>query len=416
MPQVMMLPKIGVNMTDALIVEWVVKEGDTIQVGDHILDAETDKAVQEIQAMSSGVLAKILVQAGETVLIQAPIAILTEPGEIFNEDFSGKEAAVQGVATTVSSGKVPSSEERAVLAPSPGLVVNGVERVKITPIAKKLSLELGVDYTQIKPAKPGARIVKEDILAFYERFRPVENVVQSTCTGTSSLDAGITGAIPLVGTRKVIAERMSESNNTKPAVALTLHADVGTLLEWRLRLKKSGKAVSFNDFLVAIVAKALNEFPFMNSRLQNNEIQLIRDVNIGVAVDSEKGLVVPVIHQADKKGLMAIHDDFQEKLERVKAGKSTLEDFSGGTFSITNLGMLEIEVFTPIINPPECCILAVGSIVREPVVVDDNDTIAVRPRMQLTLMFDHRIVDGAPAARFLQRIKHLVEWPLDLIS
>jgi pyruvate dehydrogenase E2 component (dihydrolipoamide acetyltransferase) len=248
-------------------------------------------------------------------------------------------------------------------------------------------------------------------LAFAENMKKIGNIVKPV----NSLN-GILEVIPLTGIRKVISERMNESSLTKPCAALTLHVDADKLMEWRNQLKKNNKTVSYNDLLVVVTAKALKEFPIINSKMADKEIQLLRDINIGVAMDTEKGLVVPVIRNADSKGLLEISEEFRMKAERARNGKSSFYDLSEGTFTITNLGMFEIEHFTPIINPPECCILAVGAIIREPVVATDSDKIEIRSRMQLTLVFDHRIVDGAPAARFLQRIKHLIECPMDLMS
>jgi pyruvate dehydrogenase E2 component (dihydrolipoamide acetyltransferase) len=222
--------------------------------------------------------------------------------------------------------------------------------------------------------------------------------------------------IPLKSVRKVIADRMSASAHTTARAALFLRADMGELQKWRERLKQEGNQVSFNDLFVFLTARALREFPQMNSRLAGEEIHLMEDMNIGVAIDTERGLVVPTIRQADRKGVLAISEDFRAKLDRARAGKSVLEDLSGGTFTITNLGMLDIEGFVPVINPPECAILAIGSMIREPVVVDEKDTVEVRPMAQLCLVFDHRIVDGAPAARFLKRIKQLIEWPMGCLS
>ena len=417
MPKIMNLPKIGVNMTEAIITEWAVKEGDTIKIGDLLLNAETDKATQDIYSTDAGIIAKILVQVGEMAQCQEPIAILIEPGEKLDENFSLLNSA------SVNQGKIETNDKRsdmdtetiAVESPEDAAVIqNG--KVRISPLARKVAKDLKVDYRLVSPGRANARIVKADVLAFVETMKKSNIDKPFNLMNPSNTDNGILGTIPLAGIRKIISERMSESNLTKPGVALTLHADAGKLIEWRNQLKKTNHAVSFNDLLAIISARALQEFPIINSKMAEREIQLLRDINIGIAMDSEKGLVVPVIRNADKKGLLEISEEFKMKAERVKNGKSSSEDLTGGTFTITNLGMFEIEQFTPIINPPECCILAVGAIMRQPVVAEESDAIEIRSRMQLTLVFDHRIVDGAPAARFLQRIKHLIEWPMGLIS
>jgi pyruvate dehydrogenase E2 component (dihydrolipoamide acetyltransferase) len=203
---------------------------------------------------------------------------------------------------------------------------------------------------------------------------------------------------------------MNRSARSVARVGLTLEADVAALIDWRGRLEAGGTKVSYNVLLAKLVAAALREFPYMNAQLVDDEAILeVDDVNIGIAVDSERGLLVPVLGQVDKKEVSALQDEYAALTERASSGKSTVADLEGGTFTITNLGSLEIEQFMPVINVPECAILGVGAIVKKPVVV--NDQIEIRRVMSLTLAFDHRLVDGAPAAKFLQRVKHLIESP-----
>jgi pyruvate dehydrogenase E2 component (dihydrolipoamide acetyltransferase) len=408
MPKIMNMSKIGVNMTEATIVEWVVKEGDVIKEGDHILDAETDKAIQEIYATDAGILSKILVSKGETVLCQQPIAILTEDGEELTEHFIKKYTGNKSGETVgeAKTGEEKKEESKANDKDTEPHVILNSGRVRISPLAKKIATDMGIDFTAITPSVPGARIIKADVLAYAEGMKTY---------AAGAISDKTVDTIPYTGIRKVIGEKMLESNASKPAAALTLHADAYMLMEWRGKLKKKGITVSYNDLLVAITAKALKENPIINSKLEGDEIKLLRDINIGVAVDTGKGLLVPVIKNAEQKGVLKIAEDFKDMLERIKSGRATAEDLTGGTFTITNLGMFGIEQFTPLINPPECCILAVGAIVREPV-VDEDDNIKAASRMQLTLVFDHRIVDGAPAARFLQRIKDLIEWPAGIME
>lgn len=410
MPKIIKLPKIGVNMTEAMIMEWVVKEGESVKEGDLILIAETDKATQDIFASASGIIDKILVQAGENASCQQPIAILIEPGEKSNKNFDPIDA---DITKTENIKTVQSKTDEQSFAGETEIFVssNQTKRIKVSPLAKKTAKDHGIDYKQISPSKQHGRIVQEDVLAFIENTKESLKVSNTVSMGNEVVDI-----IPLTGSRKIIAERMSESNLTKPSVSLTLHADFGQVIEWRNRLKENGKMVSYNDLLVAVIAKALKEHPMINSKMTDEGIHLLKDINIGVAVDSDKGLVVPVIRNAESKGVLEINEELINKIERAKSGKNSIEDLADGTFTITNLGMFEIEHFTPIINPPECGILGVGAIIRVPVVVDDCDKIEIRSRVQLTFVFDHRIVDGGQAARFLQRIKHLVEWPMDLIS
>lgn len=398
MPTILLLPKIGVNMTEAIIVRWLVKEGEFIEEGQTILEAETDKATQDIPSTKSGVLARIVAEPGKTVQTQEPIAVLTEKGETLPDDFSVHTGiSEQKTVETATTGQRPAIREKQDASVSDS-------RVRISPIAKKLAKELNIDYTLVTPSKPGGRIEKADVLEYARGAEALgEEVVRGVVTEQDE------NLIPLSGIRKIIASRMSESAHTTARAVLLTKIDATRLIEWRNGLKESGKKVSYNDLIVHLVAKALREFSQMNSRIEGENIRIMKDVNIGVAVDSERGLLVPVIHDADKKDVLTIAEESQQKIERVRSGRSTREDMSNGTFTLTNLGMFDVESFIPIINPPECAILAVGSIVREPSVVDETDTVSVRHVMRLSLVWDHRIVDGAAAAQFLQRIKQHIE-------
>lgn len=398
MPTILLLPKIGVNMTEAIIVRWLVKEGEFIEEGQTILEAETDKATQDIPSTKSGVLARIVAEPGKTVQTQEPIAVLTEKGETLPDDFSVHTGiSEQKTVEPATTGQRPAIREKQDASVSDS-------RVRISPIAKKLAKELNIDYTLVTPSKPGGRIEKADVLEYARGAEALgEEVVRGVVTEQDE------NLIPLSGIRKIIASRMSESAHTTARAVLLTKIDATRLIEWRNGLKESGKKVSYNDLIVHLVAKALREFSQMNSRIEGENIRIMKDVNIGVAVDSERGLLVPVIHDADKKDVLTIAEESQQKIERVRSGRSTREDMSNGTFTLTNLGMFDVESFIPIINPPECAILAVGSIVREPSVVDETDTVSVRQVMRLSLVWDHRIVDGAAAAQFLQRIKQHIE-------
>lgn len=401
MPTILTLPKIGVNMTEAVIIDWLAEEGDLIEEGQMILEAETDKAAQEIPTTHSGILARKIAQPGMTVQIQEPIAVLVEKGEELPADFSIESLA----ASPEKKEKIEIEEEKVSVkeTPPPSPASTG-SRVRISPIAKKLSKDMNIDYTKISPSKPGSRIEKADVLAYARgRESAAEEVPKDAVTETEE------NLIPIKGIRKTIATRMLESVRSTARAVLFVKADAGNLISWRTRLNEGEKKVSYNDLIVCIAARALREFRQMNSRIDGDNIILIKEINVGVAVDTERGLFVPVIHGADKKDISAISSELQQKIERVRSGKSTREDISGGTFTMTNLGMFDVESFIPIINPPECAILAVGSFVREPVVVDDKDTVSVRPVVKLSLVWDHRIVDGAPAAQFLQHIKQLIE-------
>lgn len=407
MPTILHMPKIGVNMTEGTIVNWVAKIGDALEKGDHILDAETDKAIQEIITTKSGQLAKILVKIGDVVACQKPIAVLTKPGEILPEGFQLSREISSGQKfeenQSIAAGIFPQETERTL---HQKLQKKGKQRVSISPLAKKIAKEKGIDFRLIKPEKEGGRITKKMVLAF---LSPTLSPLKQTSMGLS-----VSGRLPYSGMRKTIGERMAMSASTIPSVTLSLSIDADILDQWKKEAGEFGQKVSYNDLMVKVVAKALKNHPIMNSRLVGDEIQLLENINIGVAVDTEKGLIVPVVKEADKKGVFEIAQEFRNKVLQAKSGNIGADTLSDGTFTITNLGMCEIELFTPIINPPECAILALGNLRKEPIV--NGDKIEIRRRLQLCLTFDHRIVDGAPAGRFLQEIKHLLEKPLMIMN
>ena len=386
-------------MIEAVIVRWLVKEGEFIEEGQTILEAETDKATQDIPSTKSGVLAIIVAEPGKTVQTQEPIAVLTEKGEELPPDFT-----LETVLMSAKREEPAGSDEQAAEFQEKKPVSKPEARVRISPIAKKLAMELKVDYTQISPSKPGGRIEKADVLLFASQMDAAQEEVPRM-----PQEAEKENVLPMKGIRKTIATRLSESVRTTARAVLFASADASRLIEWRNRLKAEGTKASFNDLFVLLIAKALKEFPQINSRLEGEDIRLLREVNIGVAVDTERGLMVPVVHDADSKDVLTIGKELLQKIERARTGKLTRDDVTGGTFTMTNLGMLGVDSFIPIINPPECAIMAIGTIVREPVVVDDRDTVEVRPKVRLSLAFDHRLIDGAPAARFMQRVKELIE-------
>lgn len=395
MPRTMTLPKIGVNMTEAIIGEWFVKEGDTIREGDAILRAETDKATQDIYATDSGILGKRLVHSGDRVEIHQPIMVLLDEGE----EYSGVTKNETGTLPQTTNKQESSASMKKVC------VQESKPHGRISPLAKKLAKERGIDIADLKPANPKKRIVKADVLAFQQS--PAQVAENETLSVT---DDDVHKAIPLSGVRKVIASRMSQSHLEKPCAALTLTVCADAMIALRERYKASGIRVSYNGILVRVAAQALRDHRNINAVLSDDQIKWLRHIHVGVAVDSERGLVVPVIKDADTKNLREISDDLASKVSAVKDNVLTVDDMTGGTFTITNLGMFDIEQFVPIINPPECCIMAVGAMKKE-FVPDESLQPMLVTTMKLTLVFDHRIVDGAPAAKFLQSVKTYIECP-----
>jgi pyruvate dehydrogenase E2 component (dihydrolipoamide acetyltransferase) len=392
------MPKLGMNMTEGTIVSWLVKEGERVAAGQVILAIETDKATQEVESPASGILARILKPEGETVPCNMVMAIIVEPGESVPAHIPSMIA--EGVAPK-SEVEVKADNPKLVGAQAPEEQDDQSQRINISPSAKALAKELEVDISQIMPR--GSRIKREDVEAAYAAMKARSGPAAPSPMARVSPK-------PMTTTRRKIAEHMSQSARSVARVGLTLEADATALVAWRKRLEAAGIQISYNVLLAKLVAIALRELPYMNVQLADDDTILeMNEINIGIAVEAERGLLVPVLRHVDQKEVAPLQEEYAALTERALQGKSTLADLEGGTFTITNLGSLEIEQFMPIINVPECAVLGVGAIIKKPVVIDD--LIGIRPMLALTLAFDHRLVDGAPAARFLQRVKHLIETP-----
>lgn len=415
MAKIMALPKIGVNMTEATIIEWLVQEGDTIKKDDIVVTAETDKATQDINATEDGVLIKILADVGETVQCQEPIALIGGPGEQVTE----KQLADMVKKNTSGQSLNEKSEKPEEKQPVVEQVKEASKRIKISPLAKKTAKELGIDYTRITPSKKDARITKKDVDAYaasLQTDRPASGAIgQASSEKMKFAELEIDRTIPLSGIRKVIADRMTLSINTVPRAVLNVRVCAEKLLDWKEECKGAGMRVGLTDLIVKAVAEAVKKHPEINSRLREDTIEIIKNINIGVAVDTDRGLLVPVIKNANTKKVSEIHDELMAKADKARQGTAKTEDMRDGTFTITNLGMYGIEDFTPVINPPECAILAVGTVTREPVVEDESDNVVVKPMFRLSLAFDHRIIDGGPAGKFLMEVKRTLERPLSII-
>jgi pyruvate dehydrogenase E2 component (dihydrolipoamide acetyltransferase) len=424
------LPKIGVNMTEAVITRWLVTPGDAVRDGDPVLEAETDKATQEICATEDGVIAELIAQEGDTVQCGEDIFVIREEGEEYTPGAAAAAAAdAADVAAAAASavtgaaaadavagegagegGPVGAAAASAARTDAPG-VADGA-RLRVSPLAKKMAKEQGVDLSLVAPKTPGGRIVGADV-AVYART-PVS--AGAPVGGGTAVPGGEDGfdVVPMSPMRKTIAARMSESASTKPSAALTVTADASVILRLRARRAALGSELSVDAILAKIVSLLIRRHPQVNARLEGDDILIGRGVHVGVAVDTPKGLTVVVIRDADKKALVDIAAELAEKGAAAREAKLAEEHMSGGTFTLTNLGMFGIEQFTPIINPPECCILSIGAI-RESFVPDAEGRPVSAKVFQMTLVFDHRIIDGAPAARFLRDVKAAVEMPALLL-
>jgi len=447
------LPKLGQTMEEGTIVEWLKEEGEEVQRGEVLFTVESDKATLEVESPARGYLRQILVPAGEAVSVLATVGIVTRT---LDEDISGfgegivpvppsmagpaggatgpaaqAEAAREGRIFASPRARMRARENEVELSLIEGTGPHGriVERdvlafiegqPKATPMARKVAVELGVDLRTVSGSGAGGRIVHADVEAAATQALPSPVPVPARAPREVKLPAAEVAATePLKGLRGIIAERMATSAQTTARVTLFTEVDATAFVDVRTRLKAAvsqewGFAPGYNDLLGLIVARTLRELSYMNARLSGGEIQRLAHVNLGMAVDTERGLLVPVIRDADGLGLRAFGQRFREIVGRAREGKSLPDDLSGGTFTITNLGMFDVDAFTPIINLPEAAILGVGRIQPKPVVRDGE--VVVAQTMILSLAFDHRVVDGAPAARFLQRIKQLVENPYLLLG
>jgi pyruvate dehydrogenase E2 component (dihydrolipoamide acetyltransferase) len=406
------------------VVEWLKQEGETVAKGEPLLVVETDKVVTEVEAPADGVVLKIIVGPEEERAIGATLALLGAPGETLSE--AELQQLLRDESVSAPETSVPT--EPAAVAPPPAAPTRGrtEERVRISPIARKLAEEFGIDPATLQGTGPGGRISKEDVLRAAEVAKagtpPVSvapasatphDVLQEVTTPTA-LPLSVTRRIPLSGIRGRVAERMFESWNTIPRVTEVMQVDMSATVAFRDAMlgqweQQYGLRISLNDMVTKAVAIALRRHPRLNATLVNQEVCLHDDVNIGVAVDLDEGLIVPVIHNVDQKNLGQIARESRDLAEKARAGRLLLDDISGGTFTITNLGTTGIDLFTPIINPPQVAILGVGMVQRRPIVV--GDALAIRPSVYLCLVFDHRALDGVPAARFLQEVQHLLTKP-----
>ncbi len=384
------MPKLGMNMVEGHIVNWLVKEGEQVKEGQPILEIETDKATNEVESPASGIIGKITHQAGEDVACNGVLAVILDKGEEMPEKIPGMVGEDIAPKSDVGGSANQNTNRAQTAASQPDTA-----RIRISPSAKKLAEELGVDLADVTPS--GSQIKRDDVQRAYDSARKKSG---------KDLPSNV-NARPYSGMRKLTGDAMAASTSTTASVPLFMEANAEGLVKQRRSLSKGADKVSFNVLLVKLAAEALKELPYMNTQLSGDQIWEFEKVHIGIAVNSEKGLFVPVLKNVDKKDLLTLQKEFNEVSARTLEGKATSEDLGGGTFTITNLGAQEIESFVPVINSPQCAILGVGAIIDKAVVINGN--VIPQKRIGLTLVFDHRLVDGAPAAVFLRKIKHLIE-------
>ncbi|WP_235876920.1 pyruvate dehydrogenase complex dihydrolipoamide acetyltransferase [Saccharopolyspora terrae] len=412
------MPRLSDTMEEGVIANWHKQVGDKVARGEVVAEIETDKALMELEAYDDGVLEKILVEAGTTVPIGEPIAVLG--------DGSGSAAeAAPAPAAPAPAAAEPAAEE-APAAPAPAAAPGGTaapaesgSKPKASPLAKAVAKEKGVDLGTVQGTGPGGRIIRADIEAAASAAPAEPTPAPAAQASAPAVVNDDVEEIPLSNIRKVTAKRLTESKQNAPHFYLTSAIDVTELLEFRASLNErlqsaGGPKISVNDLIVKAVATSLRANPAVNVSFAGDKMLQHKRINLGVAVAIEGGLVVPVVKDADRKSVSEIATESRELAGRAREGKLKLDEMSGGTFSISNLGMFGIEQFSAVINPPEAAILAVGA-ARDEVQVRDGEFVA-RKILRVTLSADHRAVDGAVGAAFLQQFTSLLEDPIRIIA
>ncbi|MEJ2482264.1 MAG: pyruvate dehydrogenase complex dihydrolipoamide acetyltransferase [Gemmatimonadota bacterium] len=459
------MAQLSPTMEEGRLLEWKVKEGDRVEASDLLAEIETDKANMDIEALKGGVVRKLLVEPGATVPVGAIIGILGEPDEDISELLAEAEASLSGTPPVEDSEPEAADEPEAAGEPEPesapaaapeaeveeetareeaaettgppvretahsAVAESSVTgRIRVSPVARRMAESAGLELGAITGTGPGGRIVKTDVekaIADGTARAPAAGERHAAGgaadSGASRVVAAATGParleereIDLSMMRKSIAKRLTESIGPVPHFFLTAEIDMGRALEMRKELNEriAPEKVGVNDLLVKATAEALARHPEINASWEGDRIRRHGSADIGIAVAVEDGLITPVLRDADRKGLVQISRESADLVERARERKLTPEEYQGATFSVSNLGMFEIDEFTAIINPPEAGIFAVGSTIEKPVVVDGE--VAIRKRMRVTMSCDHRVIDGATGARFLRSFRAMLENPLEMV-
>ncbi len=420
MPVPLKMPQLGLTMTEGKITRWLKQEGDTVAADEAILEIETDKINAEVEAPASGRLTHIQAQAGASVKVIGLLAIIAAPEdtdadlaaavEAANAAAERGTAASQAVATSQPTRRPPPrARPQRPGRPAPPAAAGG--RVMASPVARRLARELDVDLSTVTGTGPRGRIVESDVRAAAEASAAAP---AAPATPAPAESTGLTAkqVIPVSGIRQVIGERMSASLRDMAQLTLFTEADATALRDRRTTLTQEaadagGPRPTYNDLIVWHLARTLADHPLLNASMVGEEIHCWEEINVGVAVALDSGLIVPVVRAANTKSLTDLAGETADLADRARTNRLSPDELLGGTFTITNLGTLDVDGFTPIINPPQSAILGVGRIVPRPVVVAGE--IAVRYMVTLSLSFDHRLVDGAPAAQFLQALKQAIE-------
>ena len=384
------MPKFGLTMTEGTIQQWFKSEGDAIKTGEALFEVETEKVLYEVEAAADGTVAKLLYAVEAVVGVGLPIAIIAEAGEDIAEIAARYADAAAAPAATATE-PVPVAASAAPPAPE-----EKRGRVPVTPAARKLAKEHSIDLALMTGTGPRGRITREDVQKIIDSGG---QVAPSAAAPAAAQD------IPLRGMRKVIAERMHQSLQGSAQLTITTEVDVTQLIDRRQEVRQDFNA-TYTDFIVQACAHALKQHPRMNASLEGNTIHLNNHIHVGLAVALDEGLIVPVVRDTDKKSLRDIAEEAKTLAEKARASQLKLEEVSGGTFTVSNLGMYGVDSFTPIINAPQSGILGVGRIVEKPVIY--RGEVTRRSMLVLSLTFDHRVIDGAPAGAFLRTVADLL--------
>jgi pyruvate dehydrogenase E2 component (dihydrolipoamide acetyltransferase) len=408
------------TMEEGRLVKWLKNEGDAVKSSDVLAEVETDKAIMELVARGDGVLRKRLIGEGATSPVGALIGVIGAADENIDELVAGAAASTSPAPSAPAASPAPAAPAAPAAPPAPAPAAPaapptpaapaaGESRTKSSPLARRLAAEKGVDLASIGGSGPGGRIVKRDVEAL---ATAAPSAGASRVTSHESREDF--RDVPLTQIRKTIARRLSESLGPIPTFYLTAEFDLERAAEMRSAMAELGDEykVSFNDIVMKAVATALSKHPECNAHWLGDHIRYFNRVHLGMAVAIEDGLITPVIFDADQKGLRQIATEARELAGRARERKLKPDEYTGSTFSVSNLGMFGIDHFTAIINPPEAGILAIGGIEQRPVVVDGN--VVVRRRLRVTMSCDHRVIDGATGAKFLQTLRRLLEVPLML--
>ena len=429
-----LMPALSPTMKEGHLVKWHKAEGDEVLAGDLLVEIETDKAIMEVEAVDEGKLGKIVVKEGsKAVKVNDVIALLLSDGEDesalqIGESGAGGSDAVDGEGQKKNDGRVGGAvaDNEKSMSSGSDIVFNSLvhkeKRILITPLAKKISKDNNIDYSKINGSGPMGRIQKDDVLKAMNQdsgggvaaVRDVGNDAQPLSDVGGRAD-DVT--IPLSGMRSVIARRLTESKQNIPHFYLAADVDAGKLMKLRKELNEQvlphiegGGKVSVNDMVVKAVALALKQHPDVNAAWGDDAITQFGNVDVSVAVAIDDGLITPIVFNADRKSLYEISSDIKTLVKKAKGGQLRSEEFQGGGFAVSNLGMYGVDSFQAIVNPPQAAILAVGGIIKKPIVI--NDEVCIGNIMNLTLSCDHRIIDGAVAAQFMQTLRNHIEQPL----